>query len=91
MGITEIKLMDFNLGSLGMLPGTAVYVFIGTTISSIADAATGKSTGNQTLILILFIVGSIFACIGVIWVSIVARKKINQQLEQIEEDKPINK
>ena len=43
MGITGIKLRDFICGSFGMIPGTLVYVFIGTTISDIADAASGKS------------------------------------------------
>jgi len=77
MGITEIKFSHFNLGSLGMIPGTLVYVFIGTTISSIADAASGTSQ-NSTLILVLFIAGSILACAGIVWVSVVAKRHLNQ-------------
>ena len=43
MGVTGVKATDFAIGSLGMIPGTLVYVFLGTTISDIADAASGKT------------------------------------------------
>ena len=43
MGITGITLKHFIIGSMGMIPGTLVYVFIGSTISDIADVASGKS------------------------------------------------
>jgi len=83
MGITEIKLSHFCIGSIGMLPGTIVYVFIGTTISSITEAASGSTNGeNNTLILVLFIVGSVLACGGIIWVSVVAKKHLNAELEK---------
>jgi uncharacterized membrane protein YdjX (TVP38/TMEM64 family) len=35
MGITDIKFSHYLLGNLAMIPGTIVYVFIGTSISSI--------------------------------------------------------
>ena len=44
MGITGVSATDFAIGSLGMIPATLVYVFLGTTISDIADAASGKTT-----------------------------------------------
>jgi uncharacterized membrane protein YdjX (TVP38/TMEM64 family) len=47
MGITEIKTSHFIIGNLGMLPGVIVYVFIGTTISSIAEAAGGGGSEDN--------------------------------------------
>ena len=35
MGITGVSFFDYAVGGLGMLPGTLVYVFVGTTIGSI--------------------------------------------------------
>jgi len=43
MGITDIKAIHYLIGMFGMIPGTVAYVFIGTTISDIADAASGTS------------------------------------------------
>ena len=89
MGITGITLRDFILGSLGMIPGTLVYVFIGSTISDIADVASGKSKDKdgQILVLVLVIVGSILACGGIIWVSVVAKRKLNELTEAAMEKK----
>ena len=81
MGGTAISINKYILGSFGMIPGTIVYVFIGTTISSIADAASGNTSGNgnnKILILVLIIVGSILACAGIVYVSIVAKKKLKE-------------
>ena len=66
-----------------MIPGTLVYVFVGTTLSSIADAAAGTSD-NKSIILILFVVGSVLACGGIVWVSVVAKRLLKEQLEQVE-------
>ena len=35
MGITSVSFLDYLVGSIAILPGTIVYVFIGTTIGSI--------------------------------------------------------
>lgn len=43
-GVTKITVKHFTIGNLGMIPGSLAYVFIGTTISSISDAAQGKGT-----------------------------------------------
>jgi len=47
MGITSISVKHYNIGSLGMIPGTMVYVFIGTTISDIATMATAKTSSGK--------------------------------------------
>lgn len=35
MGITAVSFFDYAIGGFGMIPGTIVYVFIGTTLGSI--------------------------------------------------------
>ena len=82
MGITDIKFKDYLIGSVGMIPGTIVYVFIGTTLSSIAEASKGGK-GNEstdTVLLVMAILGSILACGGIIWISIVAKRHLNRAL-----------
>jgi uncharacterized membrane protein YdjX (TVP38/TMEM64 family) len=96
MGITDIKTSHYIIGCLGMLPGVLVYVFIGTTVSSIAEAAGAAVSGdkkeddsvdNSTLTLILVIVGSILACGGIIWVSAVAKRILDEELKKAEDEK----
>ena len=68
MGITDIKFKDYLIGSVGMIPGTIVYVFVGTTISSISEAAKGGkgNEGSDTVLLVMLILGSVLACFGII-------------------------
>lgn len=80
-----------------MLPGVAVYVFVGTSISSIASALDGsgdddgKPKPEQTVSLVLFIVGSILACGGIVYVSVVAKRILNEELKKAEEADDENK
>ena len=39
LGVTSVTFADFAVSTLFILPGTTVYVFIGTTTGSIQDAA----------------------------------------------------
>ena len=35
MGITAVSFMDYAIGGFGMIPGTILYVFVGSTLGSI--------------------------------------------------------
>jgi uncharacterized membrane protein YdjX (TVP38/TMEM64 family) len=48
LGLTRVRLRDFILGSwIGMLPGTALYVYIGSLVTTASELASGSrpSTG----------------------------------------------
>ena len=81
MGITAVTFFDYAVGGLGMIPGTIVYVFVGTTIGSITDAASGNYDSG-TAGLILLIVGSILACVAIVYISIKVRGYLNAALEE---------
>lgn len=86
MGITRVRITQYAFGGLGMIPGTIVYVYFGTTISNISDAASGNFDGG-VLQLVLLIAGSVLAIIGVWYVSYVARKEVKKVLKRQEEEK----
>ncbi|CAI2367132.1 unnamed protein product [Moneuplotes crassus] len=86
MGITKVAFSKYTLGGLGMIPGTIVYVYFGTTISNISDAASGNFDGG-ILQLLLLIIGSILAIIAVFYVSWVARKEVRKVIKRQEEEK----
>ena len=85
MGITAVSFFDYAIGGLGMIPGTIVYVFVGTTIGSIQDAATGNYDAG-TAGLILLIVGSVLACVAIIYVSTVVKRYLNQAMVDEQEN-----
>ena len=60
MGVTSVTFKAYAIGGVGMIPGTAVYVFVGTTIGNIAKAASGDFEGG-TPMLVSLIVGTILA------------------------------
>ena len=81
MGITGIKVRDFAIGSIGMLPGTVVYVYIGITTSDVADVINGKAAQNN-IAFVAMIIGSILACGGIVWISKVSRDALNEYVEE---------
>jgi uncharacterized membrane protein YdjX (TVP38/TMEM64 family) len=81
MGITTVRLRDYALGSFGMLPGTIAYVYFGSALGSISQAAQGDYDGGMGL-LIFGIIGSVLAIIAICYVSYIAKKKINSIMER---------
>lgn len=47
MGITGVKFKDYVIGNIGMIPGTAVYVYFGTSISSLTSLAGETDEANS--------------------------------------------
>ena len=81
MGITAVSFFAYALGGIGMLPGTIVYVFVGTTIGSIQDAASGNYDAGPAG-LVMLIVGSVLACAAIIYVSFVVKRYLNAATSQ---------
>ena len=79
LGLTRVSLRDYLIGSLGMLPGTVVYVFYGTALGSLAELASGPSRprGGGAGKALLF--GGLLATIAVtIVITRAARKALNR-------------
>uniref|UniRef100_A0A7S3J780 VTT domain-containing protein n=2 Tax=Euplotes harpa TaxID=151035 RepID=A0A7S3J780_9SPIT len=89
MGITKVSLTKYTLGGLGMIPGVIVYVYFGTAISNLSDAASGSFDGG-VLQLVLLIVGSVLAFLAVLYVSWVARREIKKVLAKNDEQNQSN-
>lgn len=85
MGVTSVRFKSYALAGFGMIPGTIVYVFVGTTIGNIADAASGDFEGGSAT-LVLLILGTILAFVGIVYVSIVVRRYLNKQLKTVPSD-----
>ena len=76
ISLTQITLRDFILGNLGMLPGLALRVFIGTTLSSLTQDGSGLK--NNKLLMAFVIVGTLLAILGMIYISIKTKRHLQE-------------
>lgn len=83
-GLTKVKWIDYFLASLiGMLPGTVMYVYIGT-LGKVAAESGETSTAK----IILYVVGFIATVVVTVFVTKMAKKALNEQTEvgEVEEN-----
>ncbi|OAB57126.1 hypothetical protein AY600_07585 [Phormidium willei BDU 130791] len=86
-GVTNVSLKDYVLGSLGMIPGTIMYVYIGSLAGSLATLGTGAATADpqaELLQRILQIIGFIATVAVTIYVTRIARNALAESVgEQV--------
>ena len=83
-GITQVSLKDYVLGSIGMIPGTILYVYIGSLIGNIALIGT-KTIVNpeaERLQWIFKIIGFIITIGATIYITRIAQKALDQTIEE---------
>jgi uncharacterized membrane protein YdjX (TVP38/TMEM64 family) len=81
-GLTRVSLKDYVLASwIGMLPGTALYVYIGSAAKSLADLAAGRVDGGPGR-LIVFFVGLLATLAVTIYVTRIARRALDDAVEE---------
>ena len=78
LGITKIKLRDYIIGGVGMLPGQVLRLFIGTTISSLTQDEMSffsiLSGEYGPLIIATMIIGVILGISGTTYITIVTKR-----------------
>jgi uncharacterized membrane protein YdjX (TVP38/TMEM64 family) len=82
LGLTRVKLRDYVLASfLGMLPGTFLYVYFGSLITSVAQLLSGKRPVAGPWGEVLFF-GGLAATVAVTWlITRVARRALDRALQ----------
>ncbi len=83
LGLTRVRLRDFVLASfLGMLPGTFLYVYLGSSVANLAALASGKATRGGMWEQVLFWGGLAATILVVVLVTRTARQALNRSLQQ---------
>ena len=77
-GVTGVSLKDYILGTIGILPGTIMYVYIGSLAGNIATIGTGKQPSNPTVVWAIRIIGFIATVAVTLYVTKVARKALEE-------------
>lgn len=81
-GLTNVRLWQYVLASwIGMLPGTVMYVYVGSALKSLADVAAGSPKGGtpQT---VFFVVGLVMTVVATVVITRVARRALNEAVAE---------
>lgn len=80
LGLTGVRLRDYVLGSfVGMLPGTFLYVYLGSLVSDVAALASGTQTAGDAK-RYLYWVGLVATVTATIYITRLARQALNDEL-----------
>jgi uncharacterized membrane protein YdjX (TVP38/TMEM64 family) len=75
LGLTRIRFADALLASLGMLPGTLLYVYLGSVAGDAASASAGGAELGRTLVKA---VGLAATALVTIYVTVLARRALRE-------------
>lgn len=82
-GITSVRPLGYVLASwIGMLPGTLMYVYLGSLAGTLAAIGTGGGTGFSTLQWIFYGVGLAATVAVTVLITRVARRAVSRALHQ---------
>ncbi|WP_413198620.1 TVP38/TMEM64 family protein [Nostoc piscinale] len=82
-GVTQVSLKDYILGSFGILPGTVMYVYMGTLAGNLAMTNMSSQTLTpeaKTYQLIMQIIGLIATVAVTIYITKIAQKALSQSM-----------
>lgn len=82
MGVTNVSLKDYFLGSVGMIPGTVMYVYLGSLVENIATLGTGDQPSNPTITWAIRIIGFVATVLVTVYVTKVARKALAEEVPE---------
>ncbi len=80
-GLTGVSIKDYVIGSLGMIPGTIMYVYIGSLAGNLALIGTATQAPNPTLQWTIRIIGFIATIAVTIYVTRIAKQALAKSVE----------
>ncbi|WP_289501437.1 TVP38/TMEM64 family protein [Gloeocapsopsis sp. IPPAS B-1203] len=90
-GVTGVSLKDYFIGSVGMIPGTIMYVYIGSLAGNIATIGTEAQPDNLAVQWTIRILGFIATVAVTLYVTKLARRALEEQvLEPTHQETEVN-
>jgi uncharacterized membrane protein YdjX (TVP38/TMEM64 family) len=80
-GVTGVSLQDYAIGSIGMIPGTIMFVYIGSLAGSLALIGTDAQPTNPTLQWTIRIVGLIATVAVTVYVTRLAKQALAESVD----------
>jgi uncharacterized membrane protein YdjX (TVP38/TMEM64 family) len=84
-GVTGVSLKDYVIASVGMIPGTIMYVYIGSLAGNLATIGTQTPSPNPISQWTIRIVGFIATIAVTLYVTKIARKALNEAVVELNE------
>ena len=82
LGLTQVRLVDYVIASLGMLPGTLLYVYTGKLIGDVAAVAGGVQTEAGTADWVVRGVGLAATAVVTLYITRIARRALDAATEE---------
>jgi uncharacterized membrane protein YdjX (TVP38/TMEM64 family) len=83
-GLTRVRFRDYLLASwVGMLPGTVMYVYLGSVVKDLADLASGNVAGGPAR-MVLFYAGLAATVAVTVYITHLARKALRRAVPGVE-------
>jgi uncharacterized membrane protein YdjX (TVP38/TMEM64 family) len=79
-GVTKVSLQDYSLASIGMIPGTVLYVYIGSLAGSIATLGTNTKVSDPKLQLAIQVLGLIATIVVTVYITRIAQKALAETI-----------
>jgi len=80
LGLTQVSLKDYLLGFVGMLPGTVLYVYLGSLIGNVA--ALTRTRERTTAEWVFYAAGLVVSLAVTIYVTRIARKALAESVPE---------
>ncbi|MEM9907582.1 MAG: TVP38/TMEM64 family protein [Cyanobacteria bacterium P01_D01_bin.44] len=78
LGLTKVSLKDYVFGTVGILPGTIMYVYLGSLAGNLAMLGSGDAPSNPGVVWAIRIIGFIATVAVTVYVTKVARKALKE-------------
>ena len=82
LGLTQVSLRDYILGSVGILPGTILYVYIGSLAGSLALIGTGEQPSNPAIDWTIRILSFVTVVAVTVAITRIARKALQEAVPE---------
>ncbi len=80
LGVTGVSLKDYVIASVGMIPGTIMYVYLGSLAGNIAMIGGAEQPTNPVITWAIRIIGFIATVAVTLYVTKVARKALDESI-----------
>ncbi|MBE9248877.1 TVP38/TMEM64 family protein [Dolichospermum sp. LEGE 00240] len=79
-GITSVAFQDYLIGSVGMIPGTIMYVYFGYLVGDLALIGNKNQPNNTILHWVIQIIGFIATIAVTVYVTKIAKKALEEEI-----------